>query len=116
MLVFKTLYKNSAREQGNLWYFREKLQCKNALQDVKQHENCKQLFTSAGKCFTIEAMFKFFEIKNTKGQIVKNSPPYQILDLGSHKNKYFPFMLRINSLLSSFFYPTFLPPNMMTTS
>ena len=88
-LVFKKLYKNSAREQGTLPYFREKLQRRNISQDVKQYEDCEQLFMNVGKCFTIEALLKFFEMENTKEQIIKNRPPYHILDAGTTRRDIF---------------------------
>ena len=105
-LVFKKLYKNSAREQGTLRYFREKLQRRSVSQDVKHY--CEQLFMSVGRCFTIEALLKFFEMENTMGRIVKNRPPYHILDVGDNKRKYFHSVR--NKFIDEFLLLPHLPP------
>ena len=106
-LVFKKLYKNSAREQGTLRYFREKLQRRNVSQDVKHYEDCEQLFMSVGKCFATEALLKFFEMENTKGRTVKNRPPYHVLDVEDNKKKYFHSVM--NKFIDEFFLLPHLP-------
>ena len=91
-LFSKKLSKNSGREQGTLHYFREKLQCHNITIDVKHYEDCKQLFMSVRKCFTIKALVHFFGMENKDGQIIKNRSPYHILDVGDTKKEYFPHL------------------------
>ena len=52
-LVYKKFYLNSAREQGTLRYYREKLQRRNVTKDVKHFEECEQLFISVGRSYTV---------------------------------------------------------------
>ena len=92
-MIFKKLYKNSGREKGTLRYFREKLQRRNVTVDVKHFEDCEQLFVSAGKCFTVEALVQFLEMENKDGRPTKNRPPYHILDVGDNKKSYYNSML-----------------------
>ena len=44
---------------------------------------------SVGKCFTIEALVNFFGMPNKDGRIMKNRPPYHILDVGDNKQTYY---------------------------
>ena len=53
-------------------------------------------------------------MENTKGQRIKNRPPYHILDVGDNKNKY--FHSEMNKLIDEFFplphlLPTPVPEN-----
>ena len=49
-LAFKDLYRpESAREEGTLKNFREKLKRKNVSTDVKHYEGCEQFFESIGR-------------------------------------------------------------------
>ena len=105
-LVFKKLYKNSGREIGTLRFFREKLQRRNVTQDVKHYEDCEQLFISVGKCFTIEALVKFFNMTNKDGDPTNNRPPlFHILMMGNNKQVYF------NSVLDKFIDEFLLLPS-----
>ena len=105
-LVFKKLYKNSGREIGTLRFFREKLQRRNVTQDVKHYEDCEQLFLSVGKCFTIEALVKFFKMANKDGNPTNNRPPlFHILMMGNNKQIYF------NSVLDKFIDEFLLLPS-----
>ena len=87
-VIFKKLYKNSAREQGTVRYFREKLQRRNVTIDVKHYEDCEQLFLTLAKCFTVEALVQFFGMETKDGHITRNRPPYYILDVGDKKRQY----------------------------
>ena len=66
------MYKNSGREKGTLRFFREKLNRRNVTLDVKHFEDCEQLFVSIGKCFAIEALLEFFQMKDTKCKPMAN--------------------------------------------
>ena len=66
------MYKNSGREKGTFRFFREKLNRRNVTLDVKHFEDCEQLFVSIGKCFAIEALLKFFQMKDTKCKPMAN--------------------------------------------
>ena len=92
-MILKKLYKNSAREQGTLRYFREKLQRRNVTNDVKHYEDCEQLFLSIGKCFTMEALLEFFRMESKEDRIKRNRPPYYILEVDDNKKKYYDLVL-----------------------
>lgn len=92
-MILKKLYKNSAREQGTLRYFREKLQRRNVTNDVKHYEDCEQLFLSIGKCFTMEALLEFFRMESKEDRIKRNRPPYYILEVDDNKKKYYDSVL-----------------------
>ena len=92
-VIFKKLYKNSAREQGTVRYFREKLHRKNVTIDVKHYEDCEQLFLTLGKCFTVEAQVQFFGMETKDGHITRNRPPYYILDVSENKRQYYDSVL-----------------------
>lgn len=92
-MILKKLYKNSAREQGTLRYFREKLQRRNVTNDVKHYEDCEQLFLSIGKCFTMEALLEFFPMESKEDRIKRNRPPYYILEVDDNKKKYYDSVL-----------------------
>ena len=92
-VIFRKLYKNSAREQGTVRYFREKLHRKNVTIDVKHYEDCEQLFLTLGKCFTVEALVQFFGMETKDGHITRNRPPYYILDVGENKRQYYDSVL-----------------------
>ena len=64
--------------------------------DVKHFEDCEQLFVSARKCFTVQALVQFFAIESKDGHPTKNRPPYHILDIGDNKKLYY------NSVLDKF--------------
>ena len=105
-LVFKKLYKKLGREIGTLHFFREKLQRRNVTQDVKHYEDCEQLFISVGKCFTIEALVKFFKMANKNGNPANNRPPlFHILIMGNNKQVSF------NSVLNKFIDEFLLLPS-----
>lgn len=87
-MIFKKLYKNSAREQGTLRYFREKLQRRNVTNDVKHYEDCEQLFLSIGKGFAVEALLEFFGMESKEDRIKRNRPPYYILEVDDKKKYY----------------------------
>lgn len=92
-LVFRRLYNNSGREMGTMRYFREKLQRRNATQCVKHYEDCEQLFLSIGRCYTVEALLKFFDMVDQNCQPTKNRPPYYILEVGNNKQVYYHSVL-----------------------
>lgn len=92
-MILKKLYKNSAREQGTLRHFREKLQRRNVTNDVKHYEDCEQLFLSIGKCFTMEALLEFFRMESKEDRIKRNRPPYYILEVDDNKKKYYDSVL-----------------------
>ena len=56
---------------------------------------------SVGKCFTIEALVHFFGMENKDGRIVKNRPPYHILDVGDNKKEYYDSVL--NKFIDNFY-------------
>ena len=62
---------------------------------------------SVGKCFTTEALLKFFEMENTKGRTVKNRPQYHVLDVEDKKKKYFHSVM--NKFIDKFFLLPHLP-------
>ena len=88
-VIFKKLYK-SAREQGTLRFFREKLQRRNVTIDVKHYEDCEQLFLTIGKCFTVEALVQVFLHGNEKWPHQKKQAN---LDVGDNKRKYYDSVL-----------------------
>ena len=105
-LVFKKLCKNLGREIGTLRFFSEKLQHRNVTQDIEHYEDFEQLFMSAGKCFTIEVLVKFFNMANKDGNPTNNRPPlFNILMTGNNKQGYITIQYWIN-LLTSFFFCT----------
>lgn len=78
-LIFKKLFKNSAREIGTLRYFREKSQRRNVTLDVKHFEDCEQLFISVGRCYTVAALLDFFSMDTVHDRPSRNRPPQQHL-------------------------------------
>ena len=56
---------------------------------------------SVRNCFTIEALVHFFGMENKDGQIVKNRPPYHILDVGDNKKEYYDSVL--NKFIDKFY-------------
>ena len=42
--------------------------------DVKQFEDCEQLFMSIGKCFVVEALLEFFQMADTMQKPSQNAP------------------------------------------
>ena len=82
------------REISTLCFFREQLQRRNVIQDVKHYEDCEQLFMSVGKCFTIEALVNFFNMANKDGNPANNRPSFfHISMMGNNKQVYFNLVL-----------------------
>lgn len=82
------------------------MQRRNVTQDVKHYEDCEQLFMSVGKCFTIEALVKYFNMANKDGNPTNNRPPlFHIMMTGNNKQVYF------NSVLDKFIDEFLLLPS-----
>ena len=92
-VVYKHLYRNSARELGTLRYFREKLQRRNVSLYVKHYEDCEQLFISVGRCYTVEALLDFFAMGNTDCSPSKNGPSNHVVGDNENQKQYFEAIL-----------------------
>ena len=105
----ETLQKIGERDRYPAFFFwggGGKLQHRNVTQDVKHYEDCEQLFMSVGKCFTIEALVKFFNMANKDGNPANNRPPlFHILMMGNNKQVSF------NSVLNKFIDEFLLLPS-----
>ena len=86
--IFKRLFKNSGREKGTLRYFREKLNRRKVTKDVKNYEDCEQLFLSVGKCFVVEAFLEFFQMDDATCKPAQNAPNYACVITDEQKKKY----------------------------
>ena len=71
---FDVLVFSSAREEGTIRYFREKLNWCNVTADVKHFEDCEQLFMSMSKCFVVKTLLEFFQMTDTKQKPNQNAP------------------------------------------
>ena len=100
-VIFQKLCKSSAREEGTMRYFREKLQRRNVTKDVKHYEDCKQFFLSLGKYFAIEALMQFFSMEEQDGNPIKHRPPQKVEEMEKEEiEKYFEVV--INEFIDEF--------------